>query len=117
MKKLMDGIFARYGQPALLCRAGSARQVRAFFWSSNSTSWQNMERMFLPLGEVPRGQYVCVLPADVTAEAGDTLELDTRQYLVRKLEMMSLWTGPVYQWGLCVEKGSEDAWGMNGFSE
>lgn len=116
MKKLMDRILIRYGQPALLCRAGATQKVRAFFWSDNSTSWQNMERMFLPLGEVPRGQYVCVLPAEISAGVGDTLELEGRQYLVQKLETMYLWTGPVYQWGLCVEKGSEDTWGMNGFS-
>ena len=105
MKKLLDRILARYGQTALRYRVGEVQRVQAFFWSVNSTSWQNMERLLLPLGEVPRGQYICVLPAGVTAAAEDTLEVNGRQYLLRKLEEMCLGTGPVYQWGLCVEKG------------
>ena len=91
--------------------------LKVFFHSVNSSSWQNMERMFLPLGELPRGQYICVFPAGVTVCSEDTLEVGGQTYLVRKTEPMWLRTDSIYQWGLCVEKGSEDAWGMNGSNE
>lgn len=110
MKRLVDRIFARYGQTALL----GGKRVKLFFWSTNSVGWQNMDRMFRPLGEIPRGQYALILPADVAADAGDTVEVADRQYILRRVEKMCLRSGAVYQWGLCVEKGSEDTWGMNG---
>lgn len=112
MKKLMDRIFARFGQEGEI----NGNPVKLFFWSTNSTGWQNMERMFHPLGEVPRGQYAVVLPAKVSAAVGDTIAVAGKKYLVQKMEAMCLRTGPVYQWGLCVEKGSEDDWGTNGLS-
>lgn len=114
MKKLMDGILARYGVAATLQNAAGEQDIKVFFHSVNSSSWQNMERVFMPLGEVPRGQYLCVLPAGTAAEPEDTLTVDGRAYLLRKVEKMALFTGPLYCWALCVEKGSEDSWGLNG---
>lgn len=114
MKKLMDGVLNRYGVPATIHTAAGAQTVKVIFHSVNSSSWQNMERVFSPLGEVPRGQYICVLPADTAAEPEDTLVVDGRSYLLRRVEQMRVFTGPVYRWALCVEKGSEDTWGLNG---
>ena len=114
MRKLMDSVLNRYGIAAKIQNAAGEQTVNVFFHSINSTSWQNMERAFFPLGEVPRGQYICVLPADAQLAPEDTLLVDDRAYLVRKVERMRLFTGPMYHWALCVEKGCEDTWGSIG---
>jgi hypothetical protein len=110
MRKMMDSALARYGTAAILQNAAGSQTVNVFFHSINSTSWQNMDREFSPLGEIPRGQYVCILPAHVQIAAEDTLLIGDRAYLVRKAEQMDLFSGPIYYWALCVEKGCEDAW-------
>ena len=112
MKKRMDGVLSRYGMPATLQTAEGEQKLKVFFYSINSNSWQNMQRQFAPLGEVPRGQYICVLPADAMAEPEDTLIVADRAYLLRRIEDMAMFTGAVYRWALCVEKGSEDTWGL-----
>lgn len=108
----MDGVFARYGTPATIQTAAGEQQVKVFFYSVNSTAWQNMERQFSPLGEVPRGQYICVLPVNAAADPEDTLTVAGRKYLLRRVEDMAMFTGALYRWALCVEKGSEDTWGL-----
>lgn len=113
MRKLMDGVFERYGMPATIHTAAGDQQLKVFFHSVNSSSWQNMERQFSPLGEVPRGQYICVLPVHAVAEPEDTMTVGGRQYLFRRIEEMVMFTGAVYRWALCVEKGSEDTWGWS----
>lgn len=110
MRKMMDTAFARYGTDAILHNQTGSQPVKVFFHSINSTAWQNMERAFFPLGEVPRGQYICILPAHVRIAMEDTLQIHDRAYLVRRAERMELFSGPVYYWALCVEKGCEDTW-------
>lgn len=114
MRSLMDSVLNRYGVDAMLRTATTARPLKVFFHSVNSSNWQNMERMFFDLGEIPRGQYICVMPADAAAMPEDTLELGGKSYLLRKVEKMALAESSVYCWGLCVEKGREDTWGLNG---
>ena len=113
MKKLMDSVLRRYGTDAELSGTAGRRKVKVFFSSINSTSWQNMQRVFSPLGEVPQGQYICVLPADIHAAAEDTLRIGDRVFLLRRIEPMDVLGETVYSWCLCVEKGDEDRWGMN----
>ena len=113
MRKLMGGVLARYGTTATLYSATGQREMKVFFHSINSTSLQNMERMFCSLGEIPRGQYICVLPADAGAMPEDTLQVWNKSYLLRRVEQMPLGDEMVYCWALCVEKGRDEAWGSN----
>ena len=113
MRRLMDGVLDRYGTMATLHSATGRREVKVFFHSINSTSWQNMERVFCQLGEIPRGQYICVLPADAGAMPEDTLQVWNKSYLLRRVEQMLLGDENVYCWALCVEKGGDEAWGSN----
>ena len=113
MRAMMDKLFARYGIPARVqTRQGSFRG-KVFFHSVNSRSWQNMERMFFPLGEIHRGQYICVLPISVQAFAGDTLRIMGKFYKLRRVEEMFVKDQRVYRWCLCVEKGRDDNWGSS----
>ncbi len=113
MRKLMERILDRYGVSAKIQSGSGGTTLKVLFHSINSHSWQNMERMFNPLGEVPRGQYICVLPVKIQLAAGDSVTVNNQEYLVRKVELMSLFSGPMYYWALCVEKGREDTWGSS----
>ena len=98
MRELMDQLFRRYGTEAVLLRGEQQYAVKAFFHSVNSRSWQNMERMFFPLGEIHRGQYICVLPISVQAFAGDTLRIMGKFYKLRRVEEMFVKDQRVYRW-------------------
>ena len=41
---------------------------------------------------------------------GDLLDVGGRRYLMRRAEVVYDSKGPLYRWGLCVERGREDAW-------
>lgn len=103
---LLEWIFRLYGKPGVLRAKGEQKQVRVFFQGSHSKSWQNMQRVYGPLGEIPRGQYLCyLLPG--TAVEGDTLTLEGKAYRICRVEDMA-----VYQWCLCTRKGGEDTWAL-----
>ena len=114
MRSIMDQVFARYGSDALLTTETGKQKTKVFFHSVNSRSWQNMERMFFPLGEIHRGQYICVLPIGAVAAAGDTVTVKGTSYKLRRVEEMFVKGESVYRWGLCVEKGGDDNWGARG---
>ena len=114
MRDLMDQVFDRYGTDAVLISEAGQQEIKVFFHSVNSRSWQNMERMFFPLGEIHRGQYICVLPIAAAAAAGDTVQVCGKSYKLRRVEEMFLKGESVYRWGLCVEKGGDDNWGARG---
>jgi hypothetical protein len=65
-----------------------------------------------PLGDFSRGQYIYIGPAGIEVQEGDTLTLGEKAYTIRRAELYHYYAQPVYCWGLCVEKGSENTWGM-----
>ncbi len=113
MRLLMDQVFDRYGSNAVLTSQAGVKHLKVFFHSVNSRSWQNMERMFSPLGEIPRGQYICILPIAGGAKAGDQLEVMDKIYILRRVEEMFAQGQGIYCWSLCVEKGGENTWGIS----
>ncbi len=110
MDKLFTRLFRRYGIRLRLDDGRGSTQVDGVLFSVNSRSWQNMERAFVALGEIPRGQYICILPASATVEAGYTVTDLDRCYEIRRAEIVRAGSIPVYYWCLCVEKGGEDQW-------
>lgn len=110
MQKLIERILARYGTPAQVETAEGNREVKVFFRCVRSDAWQNVERMFNTLGEIPRGRYICLLPRELVVAPEDTLTVQGKQYLLRRVEKMAVFTEIVGQWCLCVEKGC----GING---
>lgn len=111
MRSAVEKVMRRHGTDMVLTGAAGARTVRGFFRAVNSKSWQSMESEATLLGEITRGQYVYIGPADAGAEEGDTLTLGDRAYLFRRVEPYYFGNSIVYQWGLCVEKGVNDTWG------
>lgn len=111
MRGLMDRVFARYGTEVTVENGQTSYKVKVFFQSINSKSWQNMEKMYHLMGQIPRGQYLCLFPAGTAVKAGDFVEKDNVLYTVCRVEDMAAPAATVYRWALCVQKGSEYAWG------
>ena len=112
MKVTMETLFTRWGTDMTIVSEGTTKTVRGFFRAVNSKSWQNMESVASLLGEISRGQYVYMGPVGVSVREGDTLVLGSRAYLFRRVEAYYYGNQPIYQWGLCVEKGVNDTWGI-----
>ena len=111
MRKTIETVMAKYGTDLTVAGEGEARTVRGFFRAVNSKSWQSMESEASLLGEISRGQYAYMGPADAGLKEGDTIRLGEKSYLLRRTELYYYGNQPVYQWGLCVEKGVNDTWG------
>ena len=111
MKNSVEALFNRQGTALTILSEGKEKTVRGFFRAVNSKSWQSMESEATLLGEITRGQYAYIGPADSGAREGDTIALGERNYLFRRTELYYYGNEVVYQWGLCVEKGVNDTWG------
>lgn len=102
----------RYGSLLILQRGEEQIAFRGFLQHSNSKSWQNMERSFSPLGEIPTGQYVLLAPTKPVMAEGDVLAQGALKTVICRLETVMVGDQAAYQWGLCVKKGGEDTWAM-----
>ena len=111
MRGMVGKILRQYGTGVTLLSGGTAREVRCFFQPVNSTSWQSIESVATPLGEITRGQYIYIGPADQETAEGDSLQVGDRSYLMRRVEPYYYNGQLVYYWALCVEKGVNDTWG------
>ena len=111
MQRMVAGILRQYGTSMQLNHGGTEQSVRGFFQPIRSKSWQSMVNLATPLGEVFRGQYVYIGPADVAAAEGDMLTVGEKVYFLRRVELYHYGDEAVYTWGLCVEKGVNDTWG------
>ena len=103
---------ANHGTDLIIVSGEENKTVRGFFRAVNSKSWQSMESEASLLGEITRGQYVYMGPVSAAVKEGDSLILGNRSYLFRRTELYYYGNQPVYQWGLCVEKGVNDTWGI-----
>ncbi len=102
MVKLINRLFADYGAPARLVKAGEARPVLVFF---RERSAGRLKRVLTPLGDIPQGDYLCYLPAEVPVEPGLELLLRGVSYRISRVEPKLGPGGRVYcHWALCVKK-------------
>ena len=108
---MIETVLRDYGTDLRLTSGDTERVLRGFLRAVNSKSWQSMESEATLLGEITRGQYSYIGPADGGVKEGDTLSLGDRSYLLRRVEYYYFGNQPIYQWGLCVEKGVNDTWG------
>ena len=111
MLGMVQEVLKHYGTDMTLSRSGETKTVRGFFRAVNSKSWQSMESEATLLGEIIRGQYAYIGPAEGGVQEGDTLIIGSRTYLFRRVEFYYYGNQAIYQWGLCVEKGVNDTWG------
>ena len=111
MQSLLEKVMLRWGTAVALRRDGALRQYKAFIQETGSRNWQNMEKIFTPVGEIPRGQYLYLGPLEPRIQVGDVLLQGSRIFEIRRAETVYYGDSPAYCWGLCVEKGGEDTWG------
>ena len=112
MRRTVEKVLSQHGTDLTIVSGLEQKTVRGFFWAVNSKSWQSMESEATLLGEITRGQYVYMGPVDAAVKEGDTLILGEKRYLFRRTELYYYGNQAVYQWGLCVEKGVNDTWGI-----
>ena len=112
MRRAVEKVMANHGTDLIIVSGEENKTVRGFFRAVNSKSWQSMESEASLLGEITRGQYVYMGPVSAAVKEGDSLILGNRSYLFRRTELYYYGNQPVYQWGLCVEKGVNDTWGI-----
>lgn len=105
MRKLLECVFDRYGVDSCLGTRDGTYRTKALLRVVKSDAWQSAQREFLPLGEVPRGRYICLLPAQVPAAPGNTVTVRGKSYILRRVEDVALFTQIVGHRCLCVEKG------------
>ena len=111
MKNTVEQILMSHGTDLTIVSEKGSRTVRGFFRAVNSQSSQSMESEATLLGEISRGQYAYLGPAEEEILEGDTILLEGRAYLVRRMEQYFFGNEVLYRWGLCVEKGVNDTWG------
>ena len=111
MEKMVQKIMKQYGTAMTVTSHGNGTAVRGFFQPVRSRNWQNMVSLDTPLGEIPRGQYIYIGPANVAAGDGDILTVAGKDYVFRRVEPYYYGDTVVYLWGLCMEKGVNDTWG------
>ena len=111
MLRAIQKMIRRYGCAMVLCNSKGEHPIRAFLQETRSKSLDSIRRETAPLGEIPKGTYVYIGPADPAAQPGDTLQFQGKTYEFRRAELICARDSELYCWGLCVRKGSEGIWG------
>lgn len=110
MKEIIERIIANYGSTVTIVREEGTQAVKAFLQLVTSKSWQNMERMIPAGGQIKRGQFLYIGPADVPVTDALYLQCAGRTFRVRRADEILFGDKPLFLWGLCVEGGPEDPW-------
>ena len=110
MRKTVEKMIRSLGTDVTVHHDGTTVTAKGIFVPTTSRSWQNMQNVFSELGEAPRGQYNYIGCMEPAVEKGDLLDVGERRYLMRRAEVIYDNKGPLYRWGLCVERGKEDTW-------
>lgn len=87
--------------------------VRALFQPVTGKLERLAERQPGPLGLESRKRYVYIGPVEPELREDMELQVAGKRYAVRTAQRISGNDGPAYTWGMCVEKGCEDQWGMS----
>lgn len=109
MKTLMESILQGYGSLVTVREGESARTFRALVQPVTEKGWQATRKVIETLGKIQKGQ-LYIGPADVELRAGQRLETQGEEFLVRRCETRYLADEAVYVWALLVKAGGEAAW-------
>ena len=111
MRRTVEKILRRYGGPITLRRITGDTTIYGFMQHTGSLGWQNMQPVFSPLGEIPRGQYMLLVPVEPLLKRGDFIRRDDIWYVVRRSEKVWYQGKAIYCWCLCEEGGTLNQWG------
>ncbi len=107
MRKVIDGLLERFGVDATV----NGIRTRVFLQFSNSKSWDSMNPIITPVGQIPGGRYLYIGPAHLEIQPGDEVTVGETSYIMRRCEAYHGGEGILYRWALCALKGKEDQWG------
>lgn len=107
----MKKVFSQWGRPVTVWHGELQRSVNAILQHVSSVSRQSRKRIFSPLGEVPVGAYLLMLPPEETITPGDRVVADGAGYAVRRAEVTYVGNTPLYIWGICEKEGGAATWG------
>lgn len=110
MTELIVGLMEKYGVQASFPSRSDLAATKVFFQLITSKSWQNMERMVPTGGEIPRGQYLLIAPANTALQPADRIQVHGHNYVIRRVDVIHFKDAPLFIWGLCVEGGAQDPW-------
>ena len=110
MKELLGSIIEAYGSTVCIVTEQGSRTLRAFLQPITSKSWQNMQRAFENLGEIPKGQYLYIGPVAQENQQALYLVCQGTSYTVCRMQTLYCSDEALYDWGLLVKAGEEDPW-------
>lgn len=105
MKELIGRILQQYGSTAEVTVGEDTQAVRAFIQPVTEAGWESVRRTMRAIGEIPRGRYVYIGPADVLPEADALVRAGGRTYRVQRAERLFFADETLYVWGLLRETG------------
>ena len=111
MRRTVDKLIQQYGTDLILNCNGEEKAARGFLRAVTSHSWQSMEPIATPLGEVSRGQYTYIGQAAYPVNERDTVSLRGKTYRFCRVEPYYYGDELIYYWGACIEKGGAEPWG------
>lgn len=103
-------VLKRYGNTLVCVSSQTPFSFVGFLQRSTSNSFQNSQRDYCQLGELPDKRYLLLAPTEVTLAVGDILEQGHLRVKIQTLETVSVQDKPLYQWGLCKSIGGVDTW-------
>lgn len=110
MKKLVDKIFRRYGVEMMVQKTAGPQILSGFVQRAATSARKYMLPEYSPLGELPVGHYVFLLPLDYV-RMGELVMYNGRWHIVRRIERVWLGKTALYDWCLCEQRGEADKWG------
>ena len=81
-----------------------------FVHHTASSARKHLLPEYTPLGELPQGHYLVLLPAHCV-KVGQLLMHDGRWHIVRRIERIYMGSKATYDWCLCEKRGVADTWG------
>lgn len=106
MRKIIDDLLQRFGVEAKI----NGTLTKIFLQFSNSKSWDSMNPIITPVGQIPGGQYLYIGPVDVEIAVDDEIWLEDGSFVVRRCEVYRTNEGPIYRWALCALRGGDSRW-------
>jgi hypothetical protein len=110
LQKLVDKIFRKYGVPITVQTDQGTYEVNGFVQNAATSARKYLLTEYSPLGEIPQGFYVILLPR-YEARLGRHVMYGDKWCIIRRVERVWFRNQALYDWCLCEERGKLDTWG------
>ena len=104
---MVDTLFDCCGCDARILTADGEIAVRAFIRPVTARSQERLHRTMHTLGQIPRGRYVYLGPAEPFADEDTVILSGGKRLLVCRMERMVFEDRVIYTWGILRETGGD----------